>query len=211
MKKVIFIGAGDYAESIADSLCGSYKLAGFIDEHRTGTHIGIPILGKTIEEVPNYSEYAYFISIGDVKARKRWFEKVKSIGLETINVIDPTAIVSELSAMGTGNFVGKYAVMNAGSVIGDNNMINTKALLEHHCKVHNHVRIATNAILNGGVEVEDCVYVGSMACCIGQQKLGENSIIGAGAVVLGDIEANVTAVGVPAKVIKRRTMEEVVE
>lgn len=34
--------------------------------------------------------------------------------------------------------------------------------------------------------------------------LGEFSIIGAGAVVLGNIEPHCTAVGVPAKVIKRR-------
>ena len=55
--------------------------------------------------------------------------------------------------------------------------------------------------------VEDGVYLGSMACCIGQQRLGEFSIIGAGAVILKDIEPYVTAVGVPAKVIKRRVSE----
>ena len=96
------------------------------------------------------------------------------------------------------------AVINIGTVIGDNNMVNSKSLIEHHCTIMNHTRIATATVMNGDVVVEDGAYLGSMACCIGQQRLGEFSVIGAGAVVLGDIEPHCTAVGVPAKVIKRR-------
>ena len=148
--------------------------------------------------------YAYFISIGDTEPRKRQFEAVKRLGLETINIIDKTALISDSVKIGTGNFIGKMAVINIGTVIGDNNMVNSKSLIEHHCTIMNHTRIATATVMNGDVVVEDGAYLGSMACCIGQQRLGEFSIIGAGAVVLGNIEPHCTAVGVPAKVIKRR-------
>lgn len=205
MKKVIFVGAGEYAESVYDSMSKEeYDLVGFVDESKTGSHMGRPILASRVGQVPYFREYAYFISIGDTEPRKRLFEEVKRLGLETINVIDKSAMVASSVSIGTGNFIGKMAVINIGTVIGDDNMINSKALIEHHCTIKNHTRIATATTMNGDVIVEDGAYLGSMACCIGQQRLGEFSIIGAGAVALGDIEPYCTAVGVPAKVIKRR-------
>ncbi len=40
--------------------------------------------------------------------------------------------------------------------------------------------------------------------CNGQLKIGSNTIIGSGSVIIKDVPENVTAVGVPARVIKRR-------
>lgn len=66
MKKVIFVGAGEYAESVYDSMAKEeYDLIGFVDEYKKGYHMGKPILAATIEEVFNFRDYAYFISIGD--------------------------------------------------------------------------------------------------------------------------------------------------
>ena len=204
MRKVIFVGAGEYAESVYDSMSKQYDLIGFVDEQRQGSHIGRPILASRIQQVPDFREYAYFISIGNSEPRKRLFEEVKRLGLETFNIIDKSAMIADSVSIGTGNFIGKMAIVNIGTTIGDNNMINSKALIEHHCTIKNHTRIATATALNGDVIVDDGAYIGSMACCIGQQRIGEFSIVGAGAVVIGDIEPYVTAVGVPAKEIKRR-------
>lgn len=72
MKKVIFVGAGEYAESVYDSMAKEeYDLIGFVDEYKKGYHMGKPILAATIEEVFNFRDYAYFISIGDTEPRKR--------------------------------------------------------------------------------------------------------------------------------------------
>lgn len=46
------------------------------------------------------------------------------------------------------------------------------------------------------------VWVGSNATILQGVAIGDNSVIGAGAVVTGDIPANTVAVGVPAKVVK---------
>ena len=85
MKKVIFVGAGEYAESVYDSMAKEeYDLIGFVDEYKKGYHMGKPILAATIEEVFNFRDYAYFISIGDTEPRKRQFETIKRLGLETM-------------------------------------------------------------------------------------------------------------------------------
>ena len=50
--------------------------------------------------------------------------------------------------------------------------------------------------------VEDAVVVGSGAKVLGNITLGRSSKVGAGAVVLKDVPAGATAVGVPAKIIQ---------
>lgn len=203
MENLILIGAGGHAKSVADSIDKSeYKLCGFIDSNKKGTHMGLPILGAELEDIHNCEEYSYFVSIGDVGYRKLWFDKISSCGLKIINIIDSSAVISADAKLGIGNFVGKMAVINADAEIGDNNVINTKALIEHECRVGSHCHLSTNSVINGNVVVEDSVFVGSSSVTIGQLRIGQCSTIGAGAVVINDIPPMVTAVGVPAKIIK---------
>ena len=56
--------------------------------------------------------------------------------------------------------------------------------------------------ISGEVIISEKVYVGTGAKIINQIEIGENSIIGAGAVVSKSIPSNCTAVGVPAKPTK---------
>ena len=50
--------------------------------------------------------------------------------------------------------------------------------------------------------IENNVMIGASAKVLGNIVIGESSKIGAGAIVLNDIPKNVTAVGVPAKIVK---------
>jgi len=50
--------------------------------------------------------------------------------------------------------------------------------------------------------IEDRVWIGENVCVMPGVKIGQGSIIGAGAVVTNDIPPNSIAVGVPAKVVK---------
>ena len=56
--------------------------------------------------------------------------------------------------------------------------------------------------VSGEVELEEGAYVGTGAKIINQITVGQNSTIGAGAVVSKSIPSNCTAVGIPAKPIK---------
>ncbi len=51
--------------------------------------------------------------------------------------------------------------------------------------------------------IEDNVYIGCGAKILGNITIGKNAKIGANAVVLNDVEANATIVGIPGKTIKR--------
>ena len=96
------------------------------------------------------------------------------------------------------------AIVNSNAVVGDNCIVNTKALLEHGCYLDRHVNISTNSVLNGDVYVEDGAFVGSSSVTIGQLRIGAWSTVGAGAVVVRNVEPLTTVAGIPAKVIGRK-------
>ena len=204
-EKLIIIGAGGHSKSVVDSIDQNiYQIEGFLDDNKTGMHIGYPIIGKKLEDIEQYKNYKYFVAIGNIPARKMWFETLQKYEVDIINIIDKTAIISSSSKIGIGNFIGKYSIINADASIGNNNVINTKALVEHECIVGNHTHLSTNSVINGNVTIKDCVFLGSCSVCIGQLTVGENSTIGAGSVIINDVEEDVTVVGVPGKVIKRK-------
>ncbi|MCK3655702.1 shikimate dehydrogenase [Pasteurellaceae bacterium Macca] len=204
-KKVVFIGAGGYAKSVLDSLdTQHFEFCGFIDSFKpVGTlHFGFPILAEAIEEFEARDQYAYFICIGNNDHRLDKFLRLKRLNCEIINVIDKSAIIASHTTLGVGVFVGKMAIINSGVTVGDNVIINTKALVEHGCRVGNHSNISTNTTLNGDVIVEDFCFVGSSSVITGQLRIGEGGIVGAGAVVIRNVDARTVVAGVPAKFIK---------
>lgn len=204
MEKLIVIGAGGHSKSVCASIDKSlYELCGFLDEAKTGSHLGLPILGSDIEKIPQFQSYSYFVAIGDVDFREKWFRRLQALNLKTINIIDRTAIVADDVRLGTGNYIGKLAIINADSIIGDNNVINTKALVEHECVVGNNCHLSTNSTINGNVIVEDNVFFGSTAVCNGQLRIGEHAVVGSGTVVIKSIEPYTTVVGVPGRIVKK--------
>ena len=84
---------------------------------------------------------------------------------------------------------GVGVVIGETAVIGDNVTIYQGATLGTTGKV----------IENRHPIVGDNVIIGAGAIILGPLKIGNNAKIGAGAVVLGDVEENSTVVGVKAK------------
>lgn len=208
MEKLILIGAGGYAKSVLDSIdyC-KYELVGFIDEEfDKKEHVGVKIIGKSLNDIKNKENFVYFIAIGNNVKRKIWYDKLIKNNLRLINVVDKTAIISIRAAIGKGCFFGKNSIVNSKAVIGDNSIINTRALVEHGCTVGMHCNLSTNSVINGDVIVGEGSFVGSSSVTIGQLSIGKWSTVGAGAVVIENVEDNVTVAGVPAKLINKGAM-----
>lgn len=210
MEKLVIIGAGGYSKSVLDSVDKyNYQLIGFIDEFTDKkVHLGYPVIANSLEEIPEneLKEMRFFIAIGNNRSREKWYKVLKARSLKIINVIDPSAIISEKAKLGTGVFVGKMAIINNQAVVGDDCIVNTKALIEHGCTVKNHVNLSTNSVINGDVVIDEGSFIGSCSVTLGQLKIGKWSTIGAGSVVTKNIKSNVTVAGVPAKFLKKGAM-----
>lgn len=91
--------------------------------------------------------------------------------------------------VGYGLYMGHNMciVINEGTIIGNN--VNISQFLN----------IGTNE--NTPAIIGDNVYIGPHVCIVENVHIGNNSTIGAGAVITRDIPENATAAGVPAKVL----------
>ena len=139
--------------------------------------------------------------------------------------IDKGAFVAETAAVIGDVEIGKDSSIWYGAVIrGDESpiRIGEKTSVQDNCVLHcddespmvigENVTIGHGAIVHGAT-IGDNVLIGMGAIILNGAKIGDNAVIGAGAVVKenADIPAGSLAVGVPAKVVRMLTEEQLQE
>lgn len=112
--------------------------------------------------------------------------------------------------MGENCSVNPFAILygHGGLDIGNNVRIAPQVVIapmNHVYKVPD-VPIWQQAVTGKGINIEDDVWIGAGAIVLDGVKIGNGAVIGAGAVVTKDIPPYSIAVGVPAKVIKKREL-----
>lgn len=81
-------------------------------------------------------------------------------------------------------------------------IVNTKCKIGANCDIHQGVNIGTNFTPNSVPKIGNNVWIGPGVKMCGNITIGDNVVIGAGAVVTKSFPSNVTIAGVPAKIIK---------
>lgn len=207
----MILGAGGHAQVVADILLRAHEAGadcqpiGFLDDDPTligTTIVGLPVLG-TIIQLDEFDHDALIVAIGDNRTRARLFESVRARGKLVVNAIHPAAVLAPDVRLGEGVMICAGVVVNTCTVIGDNVILNTGCTVDHHNHIGSHAHIAPGVHLGGDVTIGEGTLVGIGASVIPQRTVGEWSVIGAGSVVTKDIPAYVTAVGAPARVIRR--------
>ena len=210
MKPLLILGGGGHARVLINTLQQSgYSILGITDPDvkKHGSSLeGIAIIGDDSKlSCFSVEEILLVNAIGSVRGthdRGSLFMNFRQKGFVFAQVIHPAAVVSPGVVLGEGVQVMAGAVIQPGCYIGDNSLINTKVSVDHDCRIGMHVHLAPGVTISGEVTIDDNVHLGCGATVIQGIRLGEGSIIGAGAVVLEDVEPQVTAVGLPARVVK---------
>ena len=217
MVDVILIGAGWHAREVAcyikdlSSAGGNIRLAGLIDENKAvGPWLDSQILGDFAalrRFVANRSgqEFRYLTATGSNSFRRRFVEAVERppiLGLEPWTLIHPSSYVGREIEIGAGTCVAPGAVLTTQIRIGAHGIVNANVAVHHDCVIGDFVNLNPGATICGNVRIGDDCFIGAGATVIDKVEIGAGTIVGAGAVVTGNLPPNVTAVGVPARVIK---------
>jgi serine O-acetyltransferase len=82
--------------------------------------------------------------------------------------------------------------------------INPGAVLGKNCAIAHRVTIGTSAMGRAGAPtIGDNVYVGTGATIVGKIRIGDNAKIAANTLVIANVPAGATVMGVPGRVIMR--------
>ena len=148
-------------------------------------------------------DYNPFISIGNNSIRKKVYQKfiLNKICLD-INILHPSAIISNTAIIGKQTFVSAGVIINPQVLISKGSIINTGAIIEHECRIGAFTHIAPGAVLSGNVTVGEGCMIGANSVVKQGIKIGNNVTIGAGAVIINDVSDNLTIVGNPGRIIK---------
>lgn len=208
--KSIIIGAGTYGEVYLAYLQeAGIEVVGFLDDdpHFLGIEVrGVPVLGpvsmlETLKETDGIE--AVYCPLGNNKLRVKFLTWARELGYETPNYIHPSVIISPNVMIGNGVYILLGTTIMPHAIINDYVMISMGVHLAHHTVLDEGVFLSTGCNFGASIHAHKYAYCGiSSTIMTGLHVLGEDCLIGAGAVVIRDVPDKAVMAGVPAKVLK---------
>jgi sugar O-acyltransferase (sialic acid O-acetyltransferase NeuD family) len=205
------VGAGPYGEVYLAYLEeAGITVAGFLDDTpgKQNTDIcGVPVLGTThmLEDLLSMRIDSVYVPLGHNRERAAYLDRARACGLETPSFIHPS------SSIGPRVYLGKTVYINQGVTIqpyvalGDGALISSNTAVLHHTVLGRAVFLSAGVTTAAKMRLGDYAFVGLGATLVSDKcrHVGEGALIGAGSVVVADVESRQVVAGVPARVIRQ--------
>ena len=214
-REIVIIGAGDFGreviwliDRINEASIDKWRILGFLDDdaEKWGRQIGgYPVLGGT-EWLAHYTEDIYAVcTVGTGEIRKKIIDKLSvNPQVHYPSLVDPSVL------MGNGCIIGEGSILCAGNIltvdvqIGRHVILGLQGTFGHDDQIGDYGTINPGCNISGKVVTGECVDMGTGTKVIQGIHIVKNTVIGAGSIVVRDIEQSGTYVGTPAKAIKLR-------
>jgi acetyltransferase EpsM len=209
---LIIIGAGGHgAEVAAYALDLGLALLGAIDDGRPRGSWHITQIIGGMNDLPavcrEHEEVHYITALGDNSTRRQLVSRVQRLNIANLRpmTLQHASVWKGAGVLiGEGTLLAPNALVTTRAAIGAHCILNVKATVSHDCAVGDFCNINPGATLCGDVNLGTGCYVGAGSTVIEKRSIGAWTIVGAGAVVTADLPDGVTAVGVPARIVKRQ-------
>lgn len=190
-----------------------FRLIGFI-EHDDSL-VGVEgINGVSVVSCDrDFRDFAFRFSVlgvvipqGNPKIKRKIYDNVLANvnNLVFPNMVHPSAITPfPRIKMGMGNIITAGVITNIGLEMGNFNLINTGANIGHDVIIGNFCNINGVASVSGEVVIGDEVLIGTGASIIQGKRIGTGAVVSMGSAVIRNVPDFSTAIGVPAKIIKK--------
>lgn len=203
------IGAGPYGEVYLAYLQeAGIEVAGFLDdtpEKQNSKICGVPVLGTTdrLEELSTIGIDTVYAPLGHNRRRAHYLDRALMCGLKIPSFIHPESYVSSRASIGKAVYILQWTTVQPYVVLGDYTMIDSHVAVSHHAVLGKAVFLSTGVVTAAKMRLDDYAYIGMGATMVSDKcrVVGEDALIGAGSVVVMDVEPRQVVAGVPARVI----------
>lgn len=205
-KKIVIIGASGHGKVVANiAKLNGYEEIIFLDDDISKKGCGSYKVVGTSEKIESFikQEYDFAVAIGDNKTRMRIYENLVDKKAKLPALIHPTAVIDETVNIGSGTVIMANVVINSSTKIGSECIINTAATIDHDCNISDYVHISPGAHIAGTVNVGERTWIGIGGSVINNLDICSDCIIGAGSIVVKDIEDYGTYINLPARKVKK--------
>lgn len=216
MKDIVIIGAGGVGREVSliieqiNNFRLTWNVLGFLDDNpkNLGNTVDKHKVIGNIDYLNSLSRDTYVvIGIANYKVKKSIVERLGG-QFRFATIIHPRVLLHDFMTVGDGTIVYEGVILTTDIKIGSHVIISPKCGIGHDSIVKDYVSLLWNVNVSGADIIGEGVMVGSGATIIQNLEVGTGATIGAGAVVVTNIPRNCTAIGVPAKVIGRKDLNE---
>lgn len=212
-RPLALVGAGGLGREIAilvaqinEANGPTWDLRGFYDDHAPAapTVGGLPYLGSVADLNAVDSPLAVAVAVGSSAVRAVVVARLTSPQLSFPALVHPNVALRPVQriALGAGSIIQRGCILTCDITLGRFVLLNLGCTLGHDSVLEDFCSLMPHANVGGGAHLGAGAYLGTNATVIHQVRLGAHTTVGAGAVVVRDLPAHCTAVGVPAKSIK---------
>ena len=212
LKPIVIFGAGGFAREVLQVVldinenAATWQVIGFVVDpgHSTQPVHDLPVVGG-IDWLAQHPETRVVIAVGSSAARYRIAKAIEASAPNPFaSLIHPCAWVGRHVEVGAGTVICAGALITTDISIGKHVHVNIGATVGHDAVLSDFVTLNPGVSVSGNVTLAEGVEVGTGSVLIPHAHVGSWSVLGAGTVVTKPLDANVTAVGSPAKAIKVR-------
>ncbi len=213
MKHLVLVGSGGCMRELVWQIhelnkeCPTWHIDGYVDTKEmdsciVGTEV-IPYLGTDDYLLAKTEPVNVVVCAGNPILRKKIVEKLnQNEKIVFPNLILSNTIICEDVKMGKGCIISMDCRISTSVQLGDFVFMNTGSMVCHDGNIQDFVTLSPDVKLAGNVEIGSESNLGLGTKVIQGITIGEKVITGAGSVVVRNIEAESTIVGVPARKIK---------